>query len=318
MSDIQVQLGDLTLTGLEIPERMPFGVKQAVAVQKLIGGARVVDSMGRDDDPLTWSGYFTGGNALDRALYLHNLCVIGQPITLSWDQLNYLVVIDSFTPNYAFAYRIPYEISCTVVQDNTSPVTSAPDSDIDDQMGDDSNTLGSLSSSIGDTTLGSLIGSVQSAVGAVASFVNAGASVVASVLQPIQAAQSRVGVLLGASIASTANVTGAGGVVAGVPVAQMIASMGAQVSAFSAQPALLSMTSVLGRMASNLNSQSNNSTTVTTAGGSLFDIASRQYGDPSSWTAIANANGLSDPELSGVQTLTVPTQPDTAGGVLVG
>jgi nucleoid-associated protein YgaU len=98
----------------------------------------------------------------------------------------------------------------------------------------------------------------------------------------------------------------------------MVASMAAQSTAFSAQPSLLSMVGVLGRMTANLGSASNNSTTVTVAGGSLFDMASQSYGDPSSWTAIANANGLSDPELSGIQTLTIPSQPGTAGGVLVG
>jgi hypothetical protein len=34
------------------------------------------------------------------------------------------------------------------------------------------------------------------------------------------------------------------------------------------------------------------------------------------WTGIAKANGLKDPTISGVQTLTVPALPDDSGGVM--
>jgi nucleoid-associated protein YgaU len=40
------------------------------------------------------------------------------------------------------------------------------------------------------------------------------------------------------------------------------------------------------------------------------------YGDPTAWTTIAKANGLTDPVINGVQTILVPPLPGSSGGVL--
>jgi nucleoid-associated protein YgaU len=55
---------------------------------------------------------------------------------------------------------------------------------------------------------------------------------------------------------------------------------------------------------------------VMTAGGNLFQIAQEQYGDPTDWPAIAAANGLTDPFIQGLNTLTIPPQPGNSGGIL--
>jgi nucleoid-associated protein YgaU len=55
-------------------------------------------------------------------------------------------------------------------------------------------------------------------------------------------------------------------------------------------------------------------TQITVAGGNLFQIAAQQLGDATQWIRIAQANGLSDPQLSGVVTLTIPDPDPTAGG----
>lgn len=39
---------------------------------------------------------------------------------------------------------------------------------------------------------------------------------------------------------------------------------------------------------------------------SLYHLAAKQLGDPLQWYRIAQANGLSDPILAGVVTLTIP------------
>ena len=58
--------------------------------------------------------------------------------------------------------------------------------------------------------------------------------------------------------------------------------------------------------------------TITVAGGNLFAIAAQQYGDATAWLQIARANGLSDPFLSGLVTLTIPPyDPTQSGGVAV-
>ncbi len=59
-------------------------------------------------------------------------------------------------------------------------------------------------------------------------------------------------------------------------------------------------------------------TKITVAGGNLFAIAAQQYGDATAWLQIARANGLSDPFLSGLVTLTIPPYDRAqSGGVAV-
>jgi hypothetical protein len=47
--------------------------------------------------------------------------------------------------------------------------------------------------------------------------------------------------------------------------------------------------------------------TVTVSTGNLYAVAAQFYGDPLQWTVIADANGLIDPELIGIQNLIIPT-----------
>lgn len=58
--------------------------------------------------------------------------------------------------------------------------------------------------------------------------------------------------------------------------------------------------------------------TVTVAGGNLFAIAAKFYGDATVWNRIAAANGLVDPKISGVMTLNLPRPAAGNGGILGG
>jgi nucleoid-associated protein YgaU len=79
---------------------------------------------------------------------------------------------------------------------------------------------------------------------------------------------------------------------------------------------LYGMRAALGRMGGNLGAINASQNTVATAGGNLFSLSQKQYGDASAWTGIAKANNLTDPFVSGPQTLTIPAQADNSGGVL--
>jgi len=316
MALVQVTLGDITFAGMEVPERIPFGGDQAMTIHKLIGGKRVIDAMGQDDMPMEWSGLFLGPTAMDRALYLDTQRTLGQSLVLTWDRLRYLVVIKHFEGNYEFPTRVPYRITCEVAENQVQPVTTAAPASIDDQMASDMDAANGYGALIGDGALSAALGTLGTAISAVSTFANAAQSTINSVLQPIAAVQSRAQTLISSAINTTQNVATVGGVLPNTPVAQSVASLNAQAVAFSSQPALSGLLSVTGRMTANLGSVSGNSTNVTVAGGNLYTIASQQYGDPTSWTAIAKANGLTDPVLAGVQTVVVPKQPDTAGGVL--
>jgi len=55
---------------------------------------------------------------------------------------------------------------------------------------------------------------------------------------------------------------------------------------------------------------------ITVAGGNLFRIAAEQLGDATQWIRIAQLNGITDPMLSGVLALRIPsTNPNAGGGI---
>lgn len=313
---LQVNLGGIILQDLEVPEVIPWGGDQALVVQKQIGGARTIDAMGRDDAPIEWEGVFLYANAFDRAQALNTLRIAGEQQTLTWGQLNFTVAIKTFVADFRNLYHIPYRITLEVVQDNATPTTPVDTVDIDDQMSSDLTTANSLTTTVNDSTLSGLMGTVNTAMGAVSTFANASQAVIASVVQPIAAAQTRVSALFGQAVATTQNIATVGGILPSTPLAQNVNSLAAQVAAFTQGPTLLSLQSVLGRMASNATSIGTNTTTLTVAGTDLRGLAASRYGDATSWTAIANANGLSDPQIQGLMTLQIPNLPDTKGGLL--
>lgn len=320
MSDITLVLGDFTFQDFEIPEEIGFGGDQKLAIKKMLGGVRDIQALGADPRPIQWTGQFfptqNGQSALDRALTLEQMKNAGQPVTLSWDELYLMVYIRTFEPNYRFA-RIPYKITLEVLQDLTAPVYADADPDADDVINGDLNTANTLTSGIGDSTLSGLMGTVSSAIGSVSTFVGAAQSTIASVLQPINAAAQRVSSLVASTDATLASVGVPAGVLPGVPVAANVAVFTSQLTAANLQPQLLQMRAVLGRMTTNLGQVNSSVRTVTVGGGNMFDIASKEYGDPTAWTQIANANNLTDPTLSGISTLVIPPYSNgISGGVL--
>jgi nucleoid-associated protein YgaU len=54
---------------------------------------------------------------------------------------------------------------------------------------------------------------------------------------------------------------------------------------------------------------------ISVTGGNLFKIAVEQYGDAMGWVQIAQANGLTDPYLTGLVTLTIPDYNGNKTGV---
>jgi hypothetical protein len=54
--------------------------------------------------------------------------------------------------------------------------------------------------------------------------------------------------------------------------------------------------------------------TITIVGGNLFALAAVYLNDATQWIRIAQANGISDPVLIGLNTLIIPPVNPTAGG----
>ncbi len=314
--DTILTLGDFEFSRLEIPEKIPFGGEQHLVVHELVGGIRVIDAMGRQDAPLEWSGLFMGQNALERARYLDGLRIAGKSLVLTWDEFLYEVVIASFKADFERFYQVPYRISCTVLQDLSIPVTTIADPGIDDLIGDDMNTANGLGDLIGDGPLSSLLGTLDSAIKQVSSFANAVQSTINSVLTPLAAVQSRVQILIGSVGNVIGNVTTLGGILPNNPIAQQAAKLTAQATAMTQLPQLYNLQSVLGRMGGNLGSIGKSTNTITAAGGNLYGMAAQAYNDATAWTTLARANKLTDPQLTGVNTIVVPPVPDNSGGVM--
>jgi len=313
--DTYLILGDLNFSRFEVPEHIQYGGDQALAVHELVGGKRIVDAMGRQDKPLEWSGMFIGENASDRARYLNYLRIAGKPLNLTWAEYAYSVVIKSANLDYRRAYEIPYSISCTVVEDLTLPVTTSPPASVDSAISDDMTTANALGALIGDGPLSAALGTLNSAIGAVSSFANAAQSTINSVLGPVLAVQSRVATLIASTGNTIANISTVGGVLPNTPIATTASNLNAQIAGYTQLPLLLNLQAATGRIGANLGAISTSGKSVTSAGGNLFDIASKEYGDPTAWTTIARANNLTDPALTGVQTIIIPPTPDGSGGV---
>jgi hypothetical protein len=57
-------------------------------------------------------------------------------------------------------------------------------------------------------------------------------------------------------------------------------------------------------------------TQITVNNTTLFYLAASYYGDATSWNVIAEANGLTDPMITNVITLTIPSSAVNTGGIL--
>lgn len=129
-------LGPVAFTAFEVPERISFGGTQRLAIHRLAGGGRVVDSLGWDDAPITWSGTFSGNQAGSRARLLETICAAGNPVSLMWDDFCYTVVIARFSADYRFGYWIPYRIECAVTRDQLQQLAIAAEALMNSELAD--------------------------------------------------------------------------------------------------------------------------------------------------------------------------------------
>lgn len=316
MVDTVLQLGAFAFGSFEVPEEIRFGGSQRLSVKELVGGKRVLDAMGRADRPLEWSGIFTGPNAAPRARFLDGLRVGGLPQKLTWGSFSYSVVVRDFEASYQRFYRIPYHIVCEVSADQTQPVTTAPPPAIDDALNDDFSTASGIAGGIGDGTLSSLMDGLDTAISSVSSFATAAQSTINGVLQPLQAVQGRVSLLIGSASNVAGNVSTFGGLLPNNPASILAGKLTNQTVNMVQMTDLFQLRNVCGRMNANLVSINAPQKTVAMAGGNLFQVAQDQYGDATAWTALARANNLTDPFIAGTAILKVPAKPDNAGGVL--
>lgn len=318
MADTTLNLGNFEFAGVEIPAQINgLGISQQLATHRLLGGDRTIDAMGQDFKPITWSGLFFGAGALNRMNELKAMAAAGLPQTLLWHSFNYLVAIREFDADENRQFDIPYRIVLEVISDNSNPAAQqATFPTTDDSLNADLLAAQTLTVAVNDSTLTSLMASLSAAMGNVATFASAVSSVVQSVLLPLSAALGYVNSLMATTDTSLGSMAGFGGVAAGIDAVKIsLALQSAAIYAYE-EYQLLQLAGILGRMGTNLNSINGSPNTHVTVGGNLFAIASDEYGDTDAWTAIATANKITDPFISGPATLTIPLAPTPSGGIL--
>lgn len=317
MPDFALKLGDFQFKDLEVPESLPFGGTQKLAMHDLVGGTRVIDSMGAFCGPVEWSGWLLGTDALARARQLDDLRERGASLLLQWSEIYYAVVIRDFRADFQRSYKIPYKIVCEVASDLSKFAGSDTGQSIDGQIKSDAAAVTDMGSAIGDGTLSGLIDSANSAIGTVASFANAAQATLNNVLQKVTAVRDRAQALVASANSELMKVATLGGVLPNNPLAQQVAKLSGQINSALSLPVLVQLDRVAGRMQMNIGSVYKSAKHVVTAGGDLMKLAAKEYDDAMAWTSLAKANPelLWDPLIQGVRTLIVPPDKDTAGGL---
>jgi hypothetical protein len=120
MPDVVLLLGPVLFQDFEIPSGINFGGRQRLALHRLPGGSRIIDTLGRDDAQISFSGIFAGSDATLRARSLDELRAAGIVLPLTWDVFFYTVLISEFHADYRSGWWIPYRITCTVLRDEAS------------------------------------------------------------------------------------------------------------------------------------------------------------------------------------------------------
>lgn len=120
-----VVLGSVTLRGFEVPEQIVFGGGQRLAVHELIGGGRVIDTLGAAAEEIEFSGVFSGPDAALRVQSLDAARAAGLALPLSWGDFSYSVIIAELSVHYQKPWWVPYALRLIVVEDPISVVASS-------------------------------------------------------------------------------------------------------------------------------------------------------------------------------------------------
>ena len=181
-------------TDEEVPEHIAHGGSQAMSIDRLIGGRKIVRPLGPDEEDISFSGLFAyQGTA--RSDFLDSVRRRGELCRLSWDNRSMLVVVASYHPDYFKAYQIGYSITFKVVRNEASFVDLVPIVTPIEQLNADSqhlNDMAACSFSFGNSALAGLSASISS-----------GLKTVETAAQPIAKGLRSIGSKIGFGSAGT-------------------------------------------------------------------------------------------------------------------
>lgn len=125
----KLQLGDVVFELDDLPEEIPLGGEQMMAVIKYPGGFKEVQVFGAQDKNPIWSGVFNYNNAIQKVRDLDAMYRSGNVYALNIGPLSTrYVIVKSFIFRYRSSIEIPYEIELEIVPPQGSilaPTTGA-------------------------------------------------------------------------------------------------------------------------------------------------------------------------------------------------
>lgn len=139
-------LGGVAFDQFSTPHEIMGGGRQTMVMHQLPGGARVIDTLGPNEAPIAWDGFFYGDAAYDTALLLDAMRAAGGVVALTYGGQYRSVIIENFIYKIRkFPYWINYSVSCVVYQNPSLGTLGAVTSSIDSLI------LSDLSTAIGGT-----------------------------------------------------------------------------------------------------------------------------------------------------------------------
>ncbi|RUT27436.1 hypothetical protein C0V97_01315 [Asaia sp. W19] len=119
-----VLLGDMVLSGPEVPDQLIIGGRQLLVIHRLLGGGRVIDSVGNDPARLILTGRFVGPLATTRARRMEAMREAAQVLSFSLADLAARVWIAEFSWSYQARGTIcPYRL---VLEREALPAVPVP------------------------------------------------------------------------------------------------------------------------------------------------------------------------------------------------
>lgn len=174
-----VLIGNMVLTGLEVPDELIVGGRQELVVHRLLGGGRVIDTLGNDPSRLMLRGRFVGPEAQMRARILERMRMAGAAVAFSAAGLSCQVWIVQF--QYAYEakgalcrYWLELERAAEQVS-NTASQENGWSNDVGNALSTLTSFVGGVSSAT--YVLAGQIGTVVGQVTPLATMVGAGGAV---------------------------------------------------------------------------------------------------------------------------------------------
>lgn len=292
---VTLTLGEVTFDGaFECPQVMNGGGSQNLNVHEQIGGVRVIDAMGRSDADVGWSGSFIGISAEDRVKFLNNMRIQGNQQVLAYSSFQFLVVVKSFTWQFKPNNWIDYQIVCTVVDDQTQPVTLLVPAAFNDTVLVDLAAALELAVLVANPSVTSALGILNAAISNLPGVSSdAEVAAVAAAAQAAINALTQVTGILGQSIKKYKQALAARSPQAQYANTQDLA---AEIKRLETQEfqsaAAIKMQFALTRILKNaqIALTSTGNVIIEAINTNLMDIAVQQYGDFSMYTVVALAN----------------------------